>query len=287
MLASKAPGNSHVEARRKRRLIVTADDFGRSESVNRAVVRAHQEGILTTASLMVTEPGFDQAVEFAKQNPRLGVGLHLTLVCGHSALDHKKIPDLVNGRNEFGTRAFETGLRYFFNAGIRPQLQAEIRAQLEKFKATGLELDHVSGHLHMHMHPTVLGILLDCAAEFGIRRFRLTQDRFWLNARVAPGRWLYRAAMAIVFNQLARHARPRLAARGIKHADFVFGLLQNSRVDEAFVLGLLRRLPEGVSELYLHPAEGESTAELDAVISPKVRALIDELGIELVRYKDL
>jgi len=66
-----------------RRLIVNADDFGRSHSINEAVVRAHREGILTTASLMVNEPGFDEAVAQAREHPQLGVGLHLTLVCGH------------------------------------------------------------------------------------------------------------------------------------------------------------------------------------------------------------
>ena len=55
------------------RLIVNADDFGLSPSVNEAVIRAHREGILTSASLMVNEASFDQAVTLARQNPRLGV----------------------------------------------------------------------------------------------------------------------------------------------------------------------------------------------------------------------
>src|ERR1041385_5459776 len=84
-----------------RRLIVNADDFGRSHSINEAVIRAHREGILTSASLMVNEPSCAEAVEFAKQNPNLGVGLHLTLLMGHSALPPKEIPGLVNERREF------------------------------------------------------------------------------------------------------------------------------------------------------------------------------------------
>src|SRR5947209_16345510 len=84
-----------------RRLIVNADDFGRSRSINEAVIRAHREGILTTASLMVNEPSCAEAVELAKQNPALGVGLHLTLLMGHSALPSKEIPGLVNESGEF------------------------------------------------------------------------------------------------------------------------------------------------------------------------------------------
>src|ERR1044072_6488896 len=84
-----------------RRLIVNADDFGRSHSINQAVIRAHREGILTTASLMVSEQVCDEAVALAKENPTLGVGLHLTFLCGHSSLPAEKIPGLLNERREF------------------------------------------------------------------------------------------------------------------------------------------------------------------------------------------
>src|ERR1700704_1679042 len=97
----------------QRRLIVNADDFGRSRSINEAVIRAHREGILTTASLMVNEPDCAQAVALAKENPKLGVGLHLTLLMGRSALPPQKIPGLVNARGEFSNNPVGVGLRYF------------------------------------------------------------------------------------------------------------------------------------------------------------------------------
>src|ERR1051325_9200623 len=86
----------------RRRLIVNADDFGLSHSVNEAVIRAHHDGILTSASLMVNEAGFEEAVKLAKENPKLGIGLHLTLLQGHSTLPLEKISGLVNKRGEFG-----------------------------------------------------------------------------------------------------------------------------------------------------------------------------------------
>src|ERR1700689_1910411 len=109
-----------------RRLIVNADDFGLSSSVNEAVVRAHREGILTSASLMVNEPGFDEAVKLAKETQKLGVGLHLTLLLGHSALPPEKIPGLVNSRGEFSNSPVGAGLDYFFKRNLRGQLRAEI-----------------------------------------------------------------------------------------------------------------------------------------------------------------
>src|SRR2546425_2916173 len=112
-----------------RRLIVNADDFGRSRSINQAVIRAHREGVLTTASLMVNEPDCAEAVALAKENPKLGVGLHLALLCGRSALPPEKIPGLVNARGEFGHAPFTVGVKYFFNRSLREQLRAEIHEQ--------------------------------------------------------------------------------------------------------------------------------------------------------------
>src|SRR6185369_5716805 len=127
-----------------RRLIVNADDFGLSSSVNAAVIRAHRDGILTSASLMVNEPGFDEAVRLAKENPRLGVGLHLTLLHGHSTLPPEKIPGLVNGNREFSNDPVGVGMNYFFRRSLRERLRAEIHAQFDRFRATGLPLDHVN-----------------------------------------------------------------------------------------------------------------------------------------------
>jgi hopanoid biosynthesis associated protein HpnK len=269
------------------RLIVNADDFGRSHSINQAVIRAHREGALTSASLMVNEPGFEEAVELARANPRLGVGLHLTLLCGHSTLPAEKIPGLINAQREFYSSPARTGLRYFVRRRLREQLRAEIHAQVEKFRRTGLPRDHVNGHLHLHLHPTVFGILMQDAAELGIERMRLTRDLLRLNLVLAKGRWRYRLSHALMFQILARRPRVALERRKIRHTQRVFGLLQDGHVDEAFVLKLLPRLPAGDSELYSHPSLDEFKHEFEALISPRVKEQIARLGIQLIRYQDL
>jgi len=270
-----------------RRLVVNADDFGRSNSINEAVIRAHREGILTSASLMVNESAFAEAVALAKENPKLGVGLHLTLLCGHAALPEASIPGLVNAGGEFSNDPVGAGFRYFAKRGLREQLRSEIHARFAKFRATGLPLDHVNGHLHFHLHPAVFRILMEDAEALGIRHLRLTRDRFWLNAGLARGRWLYRAAHALVFSALAARSRGALERRGIRHTQSVFGLLQDSRVDEEFVLRLLHRLPPGDSELYSHPSLDKFRHEFDALVSPRVKARVEQLGIQLIRYQDL
>jgi hopanoid biosynthesis associated protein HpnK len=270
-----------------RRIIVNADDFGLSSSVNAAVICAHRDGILTTASLMVNEPGFAEAVKLAQENPRLGTGLHLTLLMGHSALPPEKIPGLVNARGEFSNSPVRVGLNYFFKRSLREQLRAEIRAQFEKFHATGLKLDHVNGHLHLHLHPVIFKILMEDADELRITHLRLTRDCLARSRRMSRGHLFYKVSHAAIFEFFSRRARPVLAAKKIRHADITFGLLQDSRVGEEYVLKLLPDLPEGDSELYSHPSLDKFKHEFAALVSPRVREQIEKHGIQLIRYQDL
>jgi len=286
-MQTESPSPRLAPSARPRRLIVNADDFGASPSINQAVIRAHHEGILTSASLMVNEAGFEEAVALARENPRLGIGLHLTLLCGHSGLRPQTIPGLVNAAGEFSASPVKVGFRYFFQKSLTEQIRAEIHAQFEKFRATGLFLDHVNGHLHLHLHPTVFKILMKDADQLGIERLRLTFDPFWLNCRLAKGHWCYRALHASIHHVLAGRARRVLDRRRIRHTSVVFGLLQNGRVDECFVKRLLQLLPEGDSELYSHPSLDEFRNEFDALTNPEIRAQLEQLGIELIRYQDL
>jgi chitin disaccharide deacetylase len=271
----------------RRRLIVNADDFGRSASINEAVAIAHREGILTTASLMVNEPSCAEAVQIARNNQRLGVGLHLTLLCGRAALTRDHAPGLVNSRGEFTSSPVLAGMSYFFRPSLRRHLRAESDEQFRRFAETGLPLDHVNGHLHMHLHPVVFSIVTDPGCQRGFTAMRLTRDPLRLNLSVARGKLLYRLVHAIIFGALAARARPHLRQTGVRHTSAVFGLLQNGRVDEEFILRLLPRLPPGDSELYSHPCVRDFKPEFEALISPRVRAEAARAGIELIRYQDL
>ena len=284
-----------------RRLIVNADDFGRSPGINAAVLRAHREGILTSASLMVNEPFADEAVRIARENPKLGVGLHIVLVGGRTVANAEHSTpnsELRRGasfdvrRSAFSVQRFPNspvlaGLRLFFDRSLEPCIERELASQFERFCATGLPLDHVNGHLNFHLHPTVLRVLLRHAERWRIRHLRLTCDPLWLNARWAGGEWPYRVSHAFIFHLLSSWARPKLRRSGIRSTDHVFGLLQNGRVHEDFVLRLLAELPSGDSELYAHPSETDFRHETAALVSPRVRRAIDTAGIRLIRYQDL
>src|SRR5437867_8901980 len=119
-----------------RRLIVNGDDFGLSTQVNAGIVHAHRSGILTSTSLMVTGPAWEDAVALAKATPSLGVGLHLTLVQGRAALSARVLPNLTDHAGNFSNNPTLAGLRYFFSRRAREQVRVECRAQIERFLTT-------------------------------------------------------------------------------------------------------------------------------------------------------
>jgi predicted glycoside hydrolase/deacetylase ChbG (UPF0249 family) len=166
-------------------------------------------------------------------------------------------------------------------------LRDELHAQFDRFHATGLKLDHVNGHLHMHLHPVVFDLLMADARELGITHLRLTRDCLARSRRMARGRWLYRISHAAIYDGLSRRARGPLRDRSIRHADITFGLLQDSHVDEEYILRLLPELPEGDSELYSHPSLDKFKHEYEALVSPRVKACVARLGLQLIRYQDL
>jgi hopanoid biosynthesis associated protein HpnK len=283
-----------------RRLIVTADDFGLALPVNEAVEEAYTHGILTAASLMVTAPAAADAVARARRLPGLGVGLHLVLVQGLPALPAAAIPDLVGPDGRFPTDPVRIGMRIFFEPAVRRQAEAEIRAQLELFRATGLPLDHVNGHHHFHQHPSLVGCLLRLAPEYGIRAVRLPVEPPLASYRAQgeglAGRflgWLFSAARCLGMGR-------RLRRTGIACNDHLFGLHESGRMTEARVARFLEELPAtGVAEIYAHPASRpcplpdglpdsyQCVAEYRALASPVLRTRLAALGVERIPFAAL
>ncbi len=237
-------------------MITTADDFGLSIGVNEAVQQAATHGILTSASLMVAGPQAADAVARARTTPSLAVGLHLVVIEGAPVLPREKIPDLVDEHGRFPSDQLRLGVDYFFRPKIRRQLAAEIRAQFEAFRATGLTLDHANAHKHMHLHPVVGRMMIDIGREFGLRAVRVP-------AEPASGRAeaLSAAAMRRWCAVLRRQAR----RAGLLASDHVFGLTATGHMTPQYVRAVLAHLPPGLTEMYFHPAS-ESDATLDALM---------------------
>ena len=243
-----------------KQLIVTADDFGLCPEINRAVSKAHTEGILTSASLMIAAPAAKEAVAMAKEYPKLKVGLHFVCVDGFGLLFKKP----------FSSHLIWAGVKYFFSPAWRQRLRSELTAQMEAFLATGLVCDHLNTHNHFHLHPVVREIVLRLAEKYKIRKVR------W----PSPAPW-------------SRALKRRLDVVGLCRNDHTFGLKETGRMTEEIWLKQIPRFADGVTEAYCHPAVASSpvlqkwlrgydwVGEFQALVSPKVKAALKEAKVQL------
>src|SRR5665213_3486558 len=269
-----------------KRLIVTADDFGAAVEVNDGVERAHREGILTAASLMVAGAAANDAVQRAKAMPSLRVGLHLVLVEGKPILPAMAVPDLIDAAGNFRTDMARAGAAMFFFPKVRAQLAAEIEAQFAAFAATGLRLDHVNAHKHFQLHPTIAALIVKAARAHGVKGARVP-----LEPQAVLGRIEKHKASGVVMltTPFARALRARFRRAGIAAPDSVFGLAWSGAMSAARLAGLIAHLPDGLSEIYMHPATGpypgcapgyQYASELAALTDPQMPGLLAAQGIK-------
>jgi len=270
-----------------RRIVITADDFGFSESVNEAVERGYSHGVLRSASLMVAAPAAADAIARARRLPGLRVGLHVTVVQGQAVLPPAEIPHLVDADGRFPDNLLGAALRWFFLPATRRELGREIAAQFAAFRATGLTLDHVDVHNHMHLHPSVLSEILRNLAP-GEAAVRLPREPLGLAG--LPG---------VLLAPWIHLMRTRLRRAGLAHNDWLLGVADSGRVDEACLLGYLDHLPAGDVEIHLHPAVTRDAqvaaampgyfneAECAALQSAAVVARLRALGLEPGGFTDL
>lgn len=272
-------------------LVVTADDFGLAPEVNEAVIEAHQRGILTSASLMVAAPAARQAILLAKQHPSLAVGLHLVLAEGNSVLSNSTIPDLVDDSKRFSNHLVTTGVRYFFSKKLKRQLAQECEAQIQEFLATGLKLDHLNSHNHLHIHPTIVKILLPL-----IQKYRIPAVRFpWQQLSLAP---IQQLPMALGMAPWAFRLKAKFKGKVLLN-EGLFGLYESGGLTEQKWLALLPKIKEGITEIYCHPATKTDGVlrqtmpryrhreEWLALLSPTVREQINSSGIQLTTWGNL
>jgi hopanoid biosynthesis associated protein HpnK len=257
-----------------KQLIVTADDFGAAREVNEAVEQAHRNGILTSASLMVSAPAAADAVARAKTMPKLRVGLHLTLVDDRPTLPAAQIEGLVDSDGMLRSDMARAGAAMFFLPTVRKQLAAEIEAQFKAFAATGLTLDHVNTHKHFHLHPTIASLMFTIGARYGMNATRVP---FETN------------------NPFAQYLRRSYRTKGMRVADRVYGLKWSGAMTTERLGAILGALPEGLNEIYMHPATGPYRGsakgyrygeELAALTAPQSLAIVKSSGLVCGGFAD-
>ncbi len=223
---------------------------------------------------MVAGHAAADAVERAKRLPALGVGLHVVLVEGRPMLPPAQIPALVDGTGHFRTDMVRAAIAIFASPAARRQLRAEVEAQFAAFAATGLPLDHVNAHKHFHLHPTIAGTILAVGRRHGMKAIR---------APIEPGAVLTRIdgtkAGGGIEPLWGRLVRRRMRAAGMTVPDQVFGLAWSGALDAKRLRGLIDHLPDGLTEIYAHPATGPYAGSApDYLYADEFAALTDGLA---------
>jgi hopanoid biosynthesis associated protein HpnK len=282
-----------------RRVIVTADDFGLGLPVNEAIEHGHRDGIIGSASLMVTAADAEDAVARARRLPGLAVGLHLVLADGRPALAPDEIPALVGRDGRFHENLAVASFAMVRSRAARAQLEREIRAQLELYRRTGLALDHVDAHHHLQMHPLVRASLIRLAPEYGITAIRVPREPTLAGWRATRDKPLLRLASGLTYWRMWRRMTRQFAAAGIACNDWLVGFNDAGTLAADRLGAFLARLPEGTTELCLHVATRHWDApdawqrsfgcvgEYRAALDPAIRDMLARSGIARVAFRDL
>ncbi len=304
-----------------KRLIVNADDFGMTAGVNRAILEAHQHGIVTSSTLMAAGAAFDDAVAQVAPPlslPRLGrqggdfssgnlaVGCHVVLVEGSPVLSAESIPSLA-AADFAGETRFRRSFGQFIGAALSNQIPAqeierEATAQVRRVQAAGIVVSHLDTHKHTHVFPEVFRPLLRVAARLGVPAVRnpyepheVTRLLDVLPRPALWARWLPVRALRL----FAAEFRHQAHVEGIATPNGTIGITLTGFMDQRWLELLLEQLPEGTWELLCHPAyedaewrelgprPGAGEMELRILTSDATRHCLDRCGIELISYRDL
>jgi chitin disaccharide deacetylase len=288
-----------------RRLIINADDFGLTEGVNRAIVEAHERGVVTSATLMANGQAFEQAVALAQSTPRLGVGCHVVLVDGTPVLDRTQVRSLLDPHtNGADTARFRTGpgglaARALVDGRVSDQIEAEARAQISKLQSAGIKVTHVDSHKHTHIFPHVLGALIRASQACGVRAIRNPFERIRASQLAArPGLWL-RWTEVGVLRILAKQFRDAVGRAGMISPDGALAVMATGALDERLLRLIVERLPEGAWELVCHPGYNDGDLqrirtrlrtsreqELSLLTSRATRDLLASHQVELMSYRE-
>jgi chitin disaccharide deacetylase len=287
---------------RVRRLIVNADDFGLTRGVNRAILEAHENGIVTSSTLMANSAGFDDAIRLAQCHPKLAVGCHTMLVDGTPLLSPNQVATLIKDSrsSEFLPGIAGCAFRALTGRIAADQVEAEVTAQIHKLQSAGIAVSHLDTHKHTHLFPQILRPLLSAARACGVRAIRNPFGRIAFSAIAArPNLWK-RYGQLRILNALAARFRRAVADAGMVTTDGSIGIAATGALDDRLFRWLFENLPEGTWEFVCHP--GYNDADLDKIqtrlrqsreielallTSPTTREILAQNQVELISFRDL
>jgi len=286
-----------------KRLIVNADDFGYTRGVNAGIVRGFREGIVTSTTIMANGDAFEDAIKCAQANPKLGVGCHLVLVGGKCVAPAKQVSSLVDSEGRLPT-SLPALLSKVSTGSVRPEaIEAELRAQVERVVAAGLQPTHFDSHKHTHAHPKVMEVVVQVAEEFQVTRIRKPfedpKTLLWPVFRGGVSSWKQRAT-ALMAGVNAPRFRKLAGAHGMRTPDHFMGVAATGRLNREAILAMIGAMGNGVTELMCHPGEydeeleksstrlkRERELELSGLTGPDVRTAIRQHDVRLMNFQEL
>ena len=276
-----------------KKLIINADDFGLCEGVNKAVAKAHTDGVLTSTTIMANMPAADDAAQIARELPSLGLGVHLKLTGGRALSSRPALRPLLNARGEFTASAAKVA---FFTVTpiIRAAVKAEFAAQIQWVIDKGLHPTHLDSHKHIHTVPHIFSIVCQLARRFGIPAIRFAYEPKQVSVIPWP-------LPAKTQKQKAALVRAMASINHIQNRDFLktdatLGIAHTGKIDVNFFRAVALYNPARVAEVMTHPGfldgldpqqtrlVNQRKVELDALCSEKTRRYFDDAGINLVNY---
>lgn len=280
-----------------KRLIINADDFGIHASVNQAVLRAHEQGMLKSTSLIAGGRAAEEAAILARERHDLGVGVHLTWVAEAPVLDAKSVSSLVDREGRFLPHHSAFIKRYLTGSIRKEELYKEGEAQIERVLKLGITPTHVDSHQHLHVLPGIIDMVLELAAKHHIRKLRIPCEPFLFRGNYpAP---LARHIAKWGLSGCALMAGIKARRRGFLHPRSFYGMLAGGHLEEPYILPILKALSAGTSEIMVHPATDDRSmsavydweyhwqGELATLESPAVKAYVEREGIHCISYQEL
>lgn len=280
-----------------RQLIINADDFGIAETANLGIIQGHVNGIITSTSIMPSGSAFEHALGLVSANPDLGIGVHLTLVGEKPLCDPHTIASLVDPEGHLSHQYPEFLSRYCLGKIRLEDIKRELTAQVQKVVDCGIDITHLDSHQHMHIVPGIIDVTIKIAKDFGIKRIRIPDEPYLFLGGYPFKTVRVMARAGLTF--LAQIARRKLQQQKLAAPDHFFGMLAGGNMHEDYLLQVLSSLPEGISEVMMHPGIDDSIlgkrydwnyhwqAELNAVCSPRIRQYIEQHRINLISFREL
>lgn len=281
-----------------KRLIVNADDFGLHTNINKGIIKGYREGFITSTSIMPSAPAYEEAVKLAKENPGLGIGIHLTLVGGVApVLPADKVSSLLDENGLFLPDYGAFAKRFYLGKVRESELEAELRAQIERAMGDGLNITHIDSHQHLHVLPVLNRLVLKLGSEYNIKGMRIPHEPYLFKGgfEAGLGRMIGKCGLSFCASMATMGAKDE----GILYPDCFFGMLAGGNLNEELIGNILYALPEGTSEIMTHPGLKKNELdkvfswnyhwedELQAFLSEKNKAILKKEHIALINFGGL